>query len=404
MLKHKNYDLFILITFILSDILSVEIFFFFILFSLIKLFFSTRKFFFPKPLILFLAIFSVTLLSGFLLSDPSSRAFLRDFFYFLSPIIYIYFSYYYFYNNKKIIVLFNTIVFYLYFKSIYLFGYFIYYFLNEPDFVYINYRESILTIGLIGPVFLVFIFFYRDYLQKNSKVNLPPLFYIILLLSSLLSFSRTILIVLIVSFLTLTFLNERVRIKILKLSPLVLLAFYFFIPYITSNLTLMEFYNKTINGFNELSPFREWTPFNIVRNWRGFEVHQALLQFQNQSIYKMLFGNGFGSYIFVGEFAYLVMGNASNGFIPIIHNGFVTLLLKGGIFSLLFYFIFLFLVLKSSHYRYKRNQILYMIPISLIVSLFFITFVVGGIFEKGGQFQPLFLIGLFYNFKKYIKI
>lgn len=105
-------------------------------------------------------------------------------------------------------------------------------------------------------------------------------------------------------------------------------------------------------------------------------------------------GYGFGKGIYVGEFSYLVMPG-SHGTIPVLHNGYYTMLIKNGIVGLILYLSFYFTNIKTAIRYIKNKQNMYeaKFQIGILLALMTLTYFVTGIVSKSGYFVFCLLIG-----------
>ena len=102
------------------------------------------------------------------------------------------------------------------------------------------------------------------------------------------------------------------------------------------------------NSFNELNPNLDWeNDSNINQSWRGYEVYLIIDNFNNSSILNKIFGNGFGSFIYIEKdvIVYETINDEAISKIiheiPIFHNGYFGALFKCGIAGVLLYISFL---------------------------------------------------------------
>lgn len=88
----------------------------------------------------------------------------------------------------------------------------------------------------------------------------------------------------------------------------------------------------------------DWKDFND--NYRSFENIITVKQVSQEGPLAILFGEGLGSRLNLGRKVYTNDGDYVQ-FIPYVHNGFMTVFLKSGIFGLVFLFLFLILLFKQ---------------------------------------------------------
>ncbi|ELS0455872.1 hypothetical protein R4Y71_002802, partial [Enterococcus faecalis] len=163
---------------------------------------------------------------------------------------------------------------------------------------------------------------------------------------------------------------------------LIILPFlYEGIKIFSTNGLLNEYINKIVTSFVEMSKDEDWSnKMNIVANWRGYETFSALNEFHRLNSLTKIIGNGFGAEIEVGYFAELVGGTGTT--IPVLHNGYLSLLIKVGISGLLAY---LFFLLSNIYYYvrlvvYQKNAY-YKLILSSFLAILVFTYFSTGIFQ-----------------------
>jgi hypothetical protein len=80
----------------------------------------------------------------------------------------------------------------------------------------------------------------------------------------------------------------------------------------------------------------------IDDNWRGYEAARAMGQWSAGGPPRWLFGEGMGALVDLGMFQTLTRSRAdARRFIPIMHNGYMTVLVKTGLVGIALYLAFL---------------------------------------------------------------
>ena len=103
------------------------------------------------------------------------------------------------------------------------------------------------------------------------------------------------------------------------------------------------FLGKILRSFQEIVPNEDQ---NINSNWRAVESAVAVNSFINGSLFEILFGHGLGFRLSLGF--EMILADVKFDSIPILHNGYLYILLKYGIFGLfLWYKILSSLVQKA---------------------------------------------------------
>ncbi len=214
----------------------------------------------------------------------------------------------------------------------------------------------------------------------------------LLLLSFILSFSRTGLITtIILSFSILGFIDRFNWRLILSIGSLV---FVFAILITTTHTSEVgTFRSKIARSVIELKISDYTDMVDINRNWRGFETYKALDKFIEGNTKQKLFGYGFGSLIDLGFT--MTLNEVNFRKIPITHNGYAYILVKTGLLGILCYVFFYFRLIKhslKSNSSITKDQILLpRLLLGFTLCLMFSMIVVGGIAEIHDSEYVLFL-------------
>lgn len=167
-------------------------------------------------------------------------------------------------------------------------------------------------------------------------------------------------------------------------------------------LDLNSFVGKLVRGLREVAFTDTASIQEINTNFRGFESGQALKQVVAGSTLQIFFGQGFGALVDLGIF--IPLGGFEGGMpigvrrIAVLHNGYMYLLVKGGIVALLLYLYVLgHLYLRGRRWaeapvtdaRRGMGRLLQAVAVSLAVT----TYVIGGVFNKNDMFAFLLCTG-----------
>lgn len=232
------------------------------------------------------------------------------------------------------------------------------------------------------------------YFNKKTKV----IFIIICVIPFVFSFSRTNFISFILMLIPLTLNTKEISFNSIKKIVLTVIFFsiviYVIYKLMPTSLT-EDFVIKMQRSFTELSSSNDWTDTtNIVHNWRGYEIKCAKELFMSGGIFNMSFGYGYGKGIEVGQLSSLVIPE-SNGIIPILHNGYYTVLIKNGIVGLMLYFTFYLSnimkgirLIKDSSSQYEGR-----IFLSCVLVLIVVAYFVSGIISKNSEFIMCISLG-----------
>lgn len=162
-------------------------------------------------------------------------------------------------------------------------------------------------------------------------------------------------------------------------------------------------YDKTIigklqNSLHEVKPTETNSLRMIMSNWRGYESERAWKTFHSGSTVQVLFGQGFGQDVDIGFF--IELGNGKFHSVPIMHNGYMTLLVKTGIVGLGIYVGFLIVLIWLGHTLPDRTDLarnVGQLLIGISIFYFYNTAIFGGLLNKYDFLQTvLFLGGLLY--------
>lgn len=106
--------------------------------------------------------------------------------------------------------------------------------------------------------------------------------------------------------------------------------------YVLPDSTTSIFLTKISNSVSEINTKQDIDSVTTaMQNWRAYEMQAAWTQWKSSSIIAQLFGHGMGKGIALKFIPYnwLSAGMVVNGEMPLAHNGFYTLLPKGGMFA-----------------------------------------------------------------------
>lgn len=110
--------------------------------------------------------------------------------------------------------------------------------------------------------------------------------------------------------------------------------------------------SKFMSSLSEIA-FENYTEMRDINlHWRGFESYRALVDFQAGSIGQKLFGQGLGSTVDLGF--YMNLGGGTFRYIPILHNGYMYVLVKFGLVGLI---IVLYWLFRTVQYGSSRNTV-----------------------------------------------
>ena len=170
-----------------------------------------------------------------------------------------------------------------------------------------------------------------------------------------------------------------------------------------------EYDNKIEKTLNEANPNQDWDDEAVVTdNWRGYELHRVMIEFRKGNAIQELFGYGFGKKVYVGRYAYYLLDiYEENGkgslYIPVTHNGYANMLMKTGLIGmLLLIFFYINLIVKSIKFARKYNKWEGRLLAGIIVGLIFMTYILNGMYKDVCYYEMVTTIGyLGYRLKYY---
>ena len=158
----------------------------------------------------------------------------------------------------------------------------------------------------------------------------------------------------------------------------------------------LTFVDKIMYSMRELqvSDYEDRTDIN--RNWRGYESYRALQTYASGSSADYLFGKGLGTSIDLG----ITMTLADEVFdrIPILHNGYLYLLVKTGAIGLISYLLYLLVtfIIGMQLFRLPEAEARFcgFLLVVLTIIMLETTLVIAGMFNKSWVYPATLLIGV----------
>ncbi|MBY0579659.1 MAG: hypothetical protein K2P57_11510 [Burkholderiales bacterium] len=220
----------------------------------------------------------------------------------------------------------------------------------------------------------------------------------VFVVSVALSFSRTQIVSLALMWLAVfgwvNFNNGRKTVLVI-MATILFLTIGFLFPqqdFISGHASMLD---KFLFSFQEIRVVDYRSMSMINEHWRGYETARALYTYSLGTPLQYLIGGGFGANVDLGLF--MDLGGERIRFAPILHNGYMYLLVKTGMIGLFLYLLLL--------YRMTRKGILLSVSesreikfcgrliIGLSLSFVSTTFVVAGMFNKSGLLSMSILLG-----------
>lgn len=338
--RSKDIDCICLVIIFLR-VLGVSEQLFFILSSLYlyTLIIKHRKIYLPKVSGLGIYILFIVYAALIGIISYPVRNVIRDLFYILPTVIWIFIGYYISKNssdNNKIL------------KILYIYGcvnsiFCIINFMLNSTVSFNNLRSifgaNIYDIGFILPIMIYEVLFYKKKIF-GRKIDICCI--MIMLIQIFMSFGRIAIVEPLIVLFMLFFLelkrgkhNRRVlKMIILIIGTLITLSMVSF--YILPNDLVYTFIDKLLNSFQEIQQSKTInTTSQAMNNWRAYEMKAALENWKESNIFIKLLGSGLGAGTKIKYIPYNWYGIVIDNQIPLLHNGFYSLLTKGGILGVL---------------------------------------------------------------------
>jgi hypothetical protein len=400
----KIYPLLCLIL-ISSLFLSTELqLLLFIFYFVIKIFHSylTKKVTMPLFLPLLFSLLVFQLIVGVVFQNTnqaSNRDLFRDIYYYLSPLITIGLGAYLYKVDQKSKKLVNSLIFSGTILSI---VFIIKILISGSLFLSTNilsWRQKT-GYGSYDVTIALCLLLCHYYIKNSFSKGMNTFSLILCLIATAITFTRThVFIVLIFTLITIFWKikKSRNKQKEIYLFLFVLFLIFLFLLFMP-NSVVSSLVSKLLNSFKEMSFVGNWNDAAYVtNNWRGFELHQAIKMWESGTIFNKLFGYGFGSKIYIGSYSSLLGLDETS--IPVLHNGYGTMLIKGGLIGIAIYLLyFIALIFRSnsilnSNLINETNKIDAKICIALSIILIFMSFFAAGLFKDSFSFPFCLLLG-----------
>lgn len=377
---------------VLFQVFILGLFFLFEKVQINKLFFKTIL----PILILFLLGFV-----GFLFNKVTFFDVFKDIFHFLKPITGLLIGYFFYRKIDDFKMFVKTIVIVGLLSAVIHFG--ILFFIS--GFSSVNEIREFGRDNFLELFSLFFLLFYKkfqnDTLFKNQFQHLS--FIVLLFASNVLYFSRTMIVVAIILLITIygyTIITKRgLRIIGVVFVSILLFYGYLFSIKISRNQTGIEsFLYKVKNAPSEIfkTKIDRENHKDLWDHWRGYEAKRAF-SLMEKDPKSYVIGTGYGSLVNLKFFAPLTENYKDKGikYISELHNGYVYIYYKTGIFSLFLYLLFLINLYIKIYYN--KNFETYFIS-AIGVAFLFTTLTITGMYNSRDVI--VFLLGALLFFEK----
>lgn len=331
------------------------------------------------------------------------KDFIRDMFYYINPLVYLYIGAMYSKNEISIYKILNSLILA---SGILCFIELINVF-NSVESIFSSFSveswRKVSGVGVMTSSIALGIIF-SNIIPKENKmskmVNIICL--IIIIIDFIVTLSRTNLLILVISYLVFAMNLKNVK-KILKNMVILIvgvIAFVLIISKLLPNQIKEAYIDKLFKSFYEISSNHEWNSLaEIQGNWRGYETYCAIIQCRKSTLFQQFFGSGFGKRIYVGNYAYTLLKQTDDNGIPVtsiavLHNGYATMLIKQGILGVILYLTFYCLIIWKGIKSVKKYDNVSS-RILLVVGLIFLiqTYFLNGLYKDYCFYALLVLLG-----------
>lgn len=275
---------------------------------------------------------------GFFLYN--TRSVIRDLYYVLPTLVWIFVGgFIAYFDQKGHKDFFTTLFIYGGFVSIKVLIEFTFNFSVEFSDLRTIFGQNVYDVGFIMPIALIQMLFYeRVYISK--KVDRFIL--LLMTLQIVLSFGRIAILqplLFILTAMLVAMKSTDYRAKTLKRILALLMAtvaVFAIAIYVIPDSVSVTFVDKILNTFQEVDAQQDISSVSsAMNNWRGYEIQAAQKQWTSSNMIAQIFGNGMGKGIEIQYVPYSWEGMVVNNEIPLLHNGFYTILIKGGLLGLI---------------------------------------------------------------------
>ncbi|VVP60392.1 hypothetical protein PS838_06143 [Pseudomonas fluorescens] len=166
------------------------------------------------------------------------------------------------------------------------------------------------------------------------------------------------------------------------------MLFFLLLP-LYQNADSTTFLGKVFRSLDELKFSNYMTDKDINENWRGYESYRGWTQYLNGELAELIFGQGFGTSINLG--LYINLGGSTMNEAPVLHNGYIYLLVKCGFIGVALYIALLIHILKSPA---RTSNLSGRMISAITIFVIFETFTSSGLLGKSSINYILILFGM----------
>ena len=153
---------------------------------------------------------------------------------------------------------------------------------------------------------------------------------------------------------------------------------------------------KVTNSATEVMVQNQSDYTDINANWRGFEAFMALRTYLEGTPFNYLFGRGLGQLVDIGF--YMPLGDVELRYLPILHNGYMYILVKSGVIGIVLYLTYFLTIYR--HGRRQRDSTdkrkLLCGRLEIVISLIILatTLVITGMYNRNELHPLMILLGV----------
>lgn len=407
-----KFNLLILVLLLLQPFVSPELFSCIVLMLDVYFIIKYKKVYYknivPGFLIFFFFIFYGGMIALINISSYRLKDIVRDIYYVVNAISVLYLGFCISKDNKPLQYKFNSIIMAAIIIGLY----------TIIDFIAI--RNDLSGIGEVNKLrreissaniycctltIYLFIFTKRNKNSLNNMINLSA--FLISLIAFIVSLSRTNLLILgILTLVNIFYSSPKKFVKNVFITGFALIISLIVFTYLLPNNIVSDYMDKILSSFTEINSSNDWREPSVIQsNWRGYENYCAIQELKNGTLFDIFFGFGYGKKVYVDFYATSILGHLEDGLptnsIPVLHNGYFTMLIKNGIVGLVVYislFIKMLSNAKKKIYIEKRsfNSVFLF---GLVLSMVVITYFLNGFFKDTYILSIIILLPVLFNYK-----
>lgn len=145
---------------------------------------------------------------------------------------------------------------------------------------------------------------------------------------------------------------------------------------------------------------------DMQAHWRGYESYMAFQSYIEGTLLNVFAGHGFGKLVDLK--IVMLLGSETMRYIPVLHNGYMYLLVKTGLLGLVLHLAYLYILIQAGtdYINDTDNRVIlagYFIMASAMVFLI-TTFFTAGMFNKNMFFSLILLLGCLLSFARIRKV